>query len=43
VKSVHFYFPNDLDTGKATNHMIIDLSGFSIGLEVFKKDCEEAQ
>ena len=40
VKSVHFYFPNDLDTGKATNHMIIDLSGFSIGLEVFKKKCE---
>jgi len=30
VKSVHFYFPNDLNavTG-ITNHVVIDLSGFS--------------
>ena len=43
VKLVHFYFPNDLDTGKATNHMVIDLSGFSMGLKDFKKNCEEAR
>ena len=37
VKSVHFYFPNDQDARKATNHMVIDLSGFSMGLDDFKK------
>jgi hypothetical protein len=31
VKSVHFYFPNDLDAGKATNHMVIELAAFSAG------------
>lgn len=41
VKSVHFYFPNDLKAGiRATNHVVIDLSGFSSGLEAFKKQCE---
>jgi len=28
---------------KATKHMIIDPSGFSMGLDDFKKDCEETQ
>ena len=37
-KSVHFYFPNDLDaTTPTTNHVVIDLPGFSSGLETFKK------
>jgi hypothetical protein len=33
VKSVHFYFPNDLDASTpTTNHIIIDLAGFSDGV-----------
>ena len=44
VTSVHFYFPNGLDTGTGTtNHVVIDLSGFSRGLETFKKRCEQPQ
>ena len=44
VKSVHFYFPNDLDGGTGTtNHVAIDLSGFSEGLQHFKKECEQTQ
>jgi len=43
VKSVHFYFPNDLDAGKAINHMVIDLAGFSVGVAAFTSRCEEAQ
>ena len=44
VKSVHFCFPNGLDTGTgATNHVVIDLSGFSRGLETFKKQCQQPQ
>ena len=41
---MHFYFPNDLDaTTLTTNHIVIDLSGFSSGLAAFKKQCEKAQ
>jgi len=40
VKSVHFYFPNDLDAGKATNHMVIELAGFSAGVAAFTSRCE---
>jgi hypothetical protein len=44
VKSVHFYFPNDLDTSTQTsNHIVIDLSGFSSGVAAFKKQCEPSQ
>jgi hypothetical protein len=43
-KSVHFYFLNDLDAKTpTTNHVVIDLPGFSSGLETFKKKCEGAQ
>ena len=36
VKSVHFYFPNDLDASTQTiNHMVIDLVGFSAGVAAF--------
>ena len=43
-KSVHFYFPNDLDaTTPTTNHVLIDLPGFSSRLEDSKKKCEGAQ
>jgi hypothetical protein len=41
---VHFHFPNDLDADIPTiNHAVIDLSGFSTGLQHFKKECEQAQ
>ena len=44
VKSVHFYFPNDLDTSAQTiNHMVIDLAGFSSGVAAFTSRCEQAQ
>ena len=42
AKTVHFYFPNDLDASTpTTNHIVIDLSGFSAGLEAFKTQCEQ--
>ena len=43
LKSVHFYFPNDLDTGMTTNHMVIDVAGFSDGVAAFASRCEQAQ
>ena len=44
LKSVHFYFPNDLDAGRqTTNHMVIDLAGFSAGVVAFANRCEPAQ
>jgi hypothetical protein len=43
-KSVHFYFPNDLDAStQRTNHMVIDLAGFSAGVAAFANRCEPAQ
>jgi hypothetical protein len=44
VKSVHFYFPDDLDgSTPTTNHINIDLTGFSDGVSAFTKRCEQAQ
>ena len=44
VKSVHFYFPDDLDAStQTTDHMVIDLAGFSNGVVAFTKRCEQAQ
>ena len=44
VKSVHFYFPNDLDAStQTTNHMVVDVSGFSSGVAAFTRRCEQAQ
>ena len=44
VKSVHFYFPNDPDAStQTTNHMVIDLAGFSAGVAAFANRCEPAQ
>jgi hypothetical protein len=44
VKSVHFYFPNDLDASTwTTNHISIDLAGFPDGVAAFTKRCEQAQ
>ena len=44
IKSVNFYFPNDLVTGAGTtNQVVIDLSGFSKGMQHFEKACKQAQ
>ena len=44
VKSVHFYFPNDLEANtQTTNHMVVDLAGFSAGVAAFANRCEPAQ
>jgi hypothetical protein len=44
MKSVHFYFHNDLDAStQTTNHMVIDLAGFSAGVAAFANRCEPAQ
>jgi hypothetical protein len=43
VKSVHFYFPNDLDAStQTTNHMVIDLAGFSAGVAAFANRCDQS-
>jgi hypothetical protein len=44
VKSVHFYFPNELGAGtQTTNHIIIELPGFSGGVAAFTDRCEHSQ
>ena len=44
VKSVHFYFPNDLDAvTQTTNDIIIELPGFSGGVTAFTNRCEHSQ
>ena len=44
VKSVHFYFPNDLDAStQTTNHMVVDVAGFSSGVATFTSRCVQAQ
>jgi hypothetical protein len=44
VKSVHFYFPNDLDAGtQTTNHIVVELAGFSGGVAAFADRCEPAR
>jgi hypothetical protein len=33
VTAVHFYFPNNLDAStQTTNHMVVDVAGFSSGV-----------
>jgi hypothetical protein len=44
VKSVHVFFPNDLDAStQTTNHMVVDVAGFSSGVAAFTSRCEQAQ
>jgi hypothetical protein len=44
VKSVHFYFPNDLDAdAQTTNHIVVNLAGFSDGVAAFTNRCEQSQ
>jgi hypothetical protein len=43
-KSVHFDFPNDVDSGPpSTNHIVVDVSGFSDGFGAFEKACAKVQ
>jgi hypothetical protein len=40
----HFYFPNDMDAStQTTNHMVVDVAGFSSGVATFTSRCEQAQ
>jgi hypothetical protein len=44
VKSVHFYFPSDFVAGtKATEHIVIELPGFSVAVAAFTNRCEQSQ
>jgi hypothetical protein len=44
AKSVHFVFPNSPREGPQTsNHIAINVSGFSDGFDVFKKACAASQ
>jgi hypothetical protein len=44
AKSVHFFFPNDLDTGsQRSNHIAINVSGFSDGFGAFQMGCAPSQ
>jgi hypothetical protein len=44
VKSIHFFFPNDGDAGpQNSNHIVVDVSGFSDGFSAFEKACAPAQ
>jgi hypothetical protein len=44
VTAVHFYFPNDLDAStQTTNHMVVDVAGFSSGVAAFTSRCDQAQ
>jgi hypothetical protein len=44
VKSAHFFFPNDLDAGsQISNHIAINVSGFSDGFRAFQTGCAQSQ
>jgi hypothetical protein len=44
AKSVHFVFPNDTSDGPQTsNHIAINLSGFSDGFDAFQIACTSPQ
>jgi hypothetical protein len=43
-RSVHFYFPNGLDTGQQTsNHIVVDAYRFADKFGEFEKGCTSAQ
>jgi hypothetical protein len=44
VRSVHFFFPNDPGSGpKISNHIAINVSGFSNGFGAFQMACDRSQ
>ena len=44
VKSVHFFFPNDVDAApQISNHIVVNISGFSDGFRVFETGCGQSQ
>jgi hypothetical protein len=43
-KSAHFFFPNDGDAGhQNSNHIVVDVLGFSDGFSAFEKACTQSQ
>ena len=43
AKSVHFVFPNDTSDGQTSNHIAINVSGFSNGFDAFQMTCASSQ
>jgi hypothetical protein len=44
VRSVHFFFPNDPGSGpQISNHIAINVSGFSDGFGTFQMACDKSQ
>ena len=44
VKSVHFFFPSDVDAApQISNHIVVSISGFSEGFRVFETGCAQSQ
>ena len=44
VKSVNFFFPNDVDAApQIANHIVVNISGFSDGFRVFETGCAQSQ
>ena len=44
VKSVHFFFPNDPDASpQISNHILINVSGFTDGFGAFQTACTSSQ
>jgi hypothetical protein len=42
-KSIHFFFPNDSGSGhQKSNHIVINVSGFSDGFGAFQKACAQS-
>jgi hypothetical protein len=43
-RSIHFYFPNGLDSGQQTlDHIVVDATGFASKFGEFENDCTSGQ
>ena len=43
VKSVHFFFPSDVDAApQISTHIVVNISGFSDGFRVFETGCAQS-
>ena len=44
VKSVHFFFPNDVDAApQISTHIVVNISGFSDGFRALQMGCAQSQ
>jgi hypothetical protein len=44
VKTIHIFFPHDLDvSSQISNHIVINVSGFSDGFDAFQTGCARPQ